>query len=321
MNKKFYLLIYLITSFQIGFAQDNLSVREDLNVPTLNGHRFVQNQLIPQAFIKTTFGVIIGYGDSERIDFPTFQIADSLLIDTKGKLFFGTLGLEYNQKVKDWISLYFSYVLTARVGTEPAGVLTQGLNTFNGFRLGWKFKLWENNKNMLSLSTGLENYTGNFVNVFGYVSDVINNNPNPSVSEDVPVLNGTLGINHAVGFNSLLGMQSSVEIGYGESFVRGNTNFNYVLATSLDLNMYPKWKVPVGVNLGFAYRSAPEYLSIEKESVNIFNLVIAYTGSKDLFINLEMSNSRLPVITRPSGENKSKVDVTDISLRMIYFFN
>lgn len=58
----------------------------------------------------------------------------------------------------------------------------------NVFGIGWHFKILEGEKYAFSATAELQNNTGSFINVLGFVQDIINDYPNPQIKENVPVL-------------------------------------------------------------------------------------------------------------------------------------
>ncbi len=296
---------------------------EKPKIPTLKDHRFLDNRLIFNSWSNSSFSLFVGYGESTRLPLGEITIGDTTLSSSSGSLAFASLGLSYEQRIKEWLSFYLSLNGSARIGLERRGLLTQGLNTYVGYNLGWKIKIWDNERNRLTGRVGIFNYEANFINVLQYVIDVINNSPNPSVSRDVPALQTVLSVLYAHSFGSLVGVQAEGTIGIGDSFVRSddNTDVTYNLGVAADLNLYPKTKVPLGLSLSFALNSTPD-VNLQASNVTpLFNYKLAYTGTSDFIISLDFTSFKLPVVIGAGLQEVGRVKTENFTLNVAYYFN
>ena len=317
------LIIVFLLLLEVSSVFGQTRRDEPPKIPTLNGHRFLDNRLVFNSWSNSSFKLYVGYGDSQRLPLQSLDLGDTVLTTSNGSLAFATLGVNYEQRIKDWLSFYLSVGGTARVGLETRGLLTQGLNTYIGYQLGWKIKIWENERNRLAGRLGIYNYEANFINVLQYVLDVINNNPNASVSQDVPALQTFMGLMYAHSFGPLIGIQAEATLGIGDSFIRDDesTDVTYGLGIAADLNLYPKTKVPLGLSLGYSLNSTPE-VNLESSSVtSIFSYQLAYTGTSDFIISLDFTSFKLPVVLGADLNKIGEVKTDNVTLNVTYYFN
>ena len=225
MNKTLHILSIFIISFSNLKGQDGI----ENNVPHLNNHYFVPNSSFPAAFTNTYFGMSLGIAQSSSFESMILEIDGEPIIGLKGSLIFADLNFDYQQRIKEWLAFYANVGITARIGTELQSMLTQGVSTVSSFRMGWLVKLVRKEKYMLSGSIQINNYGATFINIKNFVEDIIKDSTVTSISRNVPILNGSAGLRFAYGLNEIVGVQAQAEIGYGESFERGASDFIYQL--------------------------------------------------------------------------------------------
>ena len=293
-------------------AQDE----EQNNIPNLNNHYFVPSSNTPAPFIKSQFGMTLGIASSSDFENVILEIDGENLIALKGSLIYADLNFKYQQKIKDWIAFFLNVGVTARIGTELQSMLTQGVNTVSSLKMGWLVKLLENEKNMLSASIRIDNYGANFVNIGDFVDDLIRDSVRTSITKNVPILNGGIGLRYAHGFNEILGFQGFAEVGYGESFIRGESDFVYHLGGLFDANLATKTKVPLGFGLFYNLSSIPDLVQVKGKSAINAGLKISYTGAPHFNLGFEISRLRAPI---PNVEEKVKSTSFFITSR--YYFN
>ncbi len=76
-----------------------------------------------------------------------------------------------------------------------------------GGDIGWLIRIYKSEKFNLSATANVKNLTGNVINVSDYFEDIINNNPNPSLTRKVPIMIVGTSIRGAYAFNPTYGLQ------------------------------------------------------------------------------------------------------------------
>ena len=221
------------------------------NIPAINGHDFLTITGLEYPFLNTSFQTNIGIGSTQEITFEQI-IFDTLEIEgVAGAVLFANLGLNYNQKIKDWLAFRFRYNFAARVGTEAETLLTHGVNTLGSAELSWFFRLKRHQKYLLSLSTTVSNGEASFISVSAFIRDIVNKVPTASVSKSVPTLTGTFALHWAYAISTVVGLVVDTGIGYGETLVRGESGALFHLGGGLNFNLYRRYGIPIGTAVGF----------------------------------------------------------------------
>lgn len=286
------------------------------NIPRLNNHYFIPASNIPSPFIKSHFGMNLGIAASDDFDNIILVIDDEKIIGLKGALIFADLNFDYQQKIKDWIAFYLNVGITARIGTELQSMLTTGVNTVTAFRIGWLVNITEGERDKLSASLQINNYNTNIIDIGGFITDIIDGASNPSISKNVPILNGSLGLRYAHGFNEIFGFQGFGDFGYGESYERGESTFVYNFGGLFDMNLATKTKVPLGFGLFYIINAYPDLVQVKSKFASNGGLKISYSGAPHFNLGLEVSRLSVPI---PNIEEKVKS--SSIIITSKYFFN
>lgn len=313
---KIIMAISLILLTKQSFAQS-----DTLGSASLNGHQFVINEFVRDPFIYTSFNLLMGYGSSDGYNFPTLNIGDYELNIRSGELFFGSLHTSYSHKINDWSMAYINFGVTGRFGSEPASMLTQGLNSITGFSYGMKFKILHTKKSMLSTEFRMKNYSISFINVFRYLKDLIEQNTTADLTQNAHILAGQIGASYAYAHNSLWGVYGSAKYFFGDSIIQGESVNQLNLGLSFDLNLYARTKIPLGINIGASSSTVPEFTLAKKSSSTIYSIQVAYVGRKDLQIGINASwfDSPLEVEGIPVTQGL-ETNVRNLSMIMRYFF-
>lgn len=305
------LLIIFLLCWSVGYGQE-----ENNKIPELNGHVFVPSTFFDDPFMNSTLALSVGFGSTGEYRYPIFDIDDDRIYGVSGQLIFIGVGLEYQQKIQDWASLFIKYRLAARIGTNIGSILAEGFSSINSFNIGWKIRLLEREKVKLSTLFGVSNYNGTFLSVRKFIDDVINNQPYPSLVTSTPALNGNLGFQFAYGISELFGLKLNYLNSIGESLERGETAYYFSFGTGVDLNLNRKYNVPLGFSLIYLLSSRPEQVYRESGRSNSISFKFAYTGTNDFILGLQTSYTTVPV----SGELEP-FSTVGVSFALMYYFN
>jgi hypothetical protein len=295
--------------------------RELVRVPFLKEHRFVNSRLVIDPFIKTSFRMNVGIGNSNEIDIPLFNIGDTTL-SISGSLLYANLIFTYNQRIKAWVSFYITTGLSLRVGADAGSLLLDGLNTLSETDIGWKLRLYHSKHHYLALRVGISNFVASYTNIYTLIQSITTSSSGLSLTENIPALQGDFGLHYALGMGSLLGLQLEVNYNYGDSFKKDRIINQFSFGGAFDLNLYPATKVPVGFSAGYGYTTLPEITNVEDTQSNLYNLKLSYTGSPDLVIGVEVTGNQNPLSFQIlEGNEKIEAFVINYSLGMVYYFN
>lgn len=303
-------VIIIMAGFNTMFAQSR-----DVKTPSLKTHQFIPISGIHLPNTGTKLGTYIGGGKTVNFTLPLLELENGHVIGLKGDILFVDALINYQQRVRDWLAVYVRYHKAARLGTEVQSVLAQGYNSINSFEIGWKFKLLEYDEFMLSTSIEMQNHSGQFTNILGYVKDLINNHPDPSITEKIPVITGGGGIHMAYGINDLFGVAFVTEVAYGETYTRGENGVRFNSGLAFDVNFKERFSIPVGLAVASYLTSQPELVYVDKSMAKLLVFKLAYTGASDFSLGLEWSVMKSPM---PNVENEPMVQMVGLSSR--YYF-
>ena len=286
--RKIILIVLLFTTGLITVSAQNDTTKIVLKKSMLNGHIFTSINTSKSAFINTYLNAELGVGNTGTLDLPGINIGDLELLSFTGSVNFVTVNIDYRQKINDWMALRLGMSLGGRIGSNMSTILVDGLNTYNGGSIGWDFRLVEQQKFQMSGSIFVRNIDGSFIDITGYIKDIINDIPFAEVVRNIPVLTTGVGFQGAYAFNSAYGLQFGADYSYGESFDRNKQSFYTSVNISGDLDLMPRKRIPLGFAAGYKLSSNPEDTFLEFIYTSIFSGKIAYTGSSDFDLGLQV---------------------------------
>ena len=146
------LLIVTVFLYTLAFAQS-----DSIKRPKVGDHTFTPVSYSNLPFTNTYLYTTTGVGQSLDLVHQLDPLDGTKLIGLQGEVSFIDIGFSYQQRVRDWLAVYISLNLSARLGTELQSILLQGVNTVSGFEIGWHIRLLESDKVALSTVVELEN--------------------------------------------------------------------------------------------------------------------------------------------------------------------
>jgi len=286
MKNRIYIIILAVLSmsFLNVQAQEN-TLKEKW--PALNGHKFLSSNMLRSSFITTHLQADIGLGSTSALKINGIMIDEHEILSFEGKIMFFDMKVRYQQRFTPWLALYMSYKMSGRLGSDMSTILADGVNTLSGTDIGWLIRLKQSDKYKLAASIGLNNITGNFVNVKQYISEVVNGEPYPSVIKKVPAMSVVAGLRTAYAFNSTFGLQFQADYAYGETLERAVSGGYFSGGILGDVDFFPKHDLPLGLALGYTISYSPEIVMSDGGTANMFTGKIAYTGSDDFELGFQ----------------------------------
>jgi hypothetical protein len=285
---------------------------DSIKRPLIGNHIFTpvtySNLPLTNTFISTSTGL----GSTSGLVTKPFNLP---VTGRAGEVSFVEMGLTYQQSVRDWMAAYIDITVSSRVGTEVISILAQELSTVTSFKIGWRIKLTEGKKSMLSMIFELQNLQGSFTNVLGFVEDIIKNHPNPSLNKNVPILGFATGFQYAYAIGETMGLKTSGKLAYGQTFTRGVLGFAFDVGAGIDLNFYPRYSIPIGLVAIYNITSMPEFVYVNGEHSQLIQTKIAYTKASDFCLGIEFSYMKYPF-----PDQDKPVSVWFMSLAARYYF-
>lgn len=276
------------------FLMTGLKAQSDtLKQPSVGQHIFTPVTYSKLPFTNSYVSTHTGIGTTSGLVTEPFELP---LQGLEGEVTFMEMGFTYQQRVRDRLAAYMDLTISARVGTELQSMLAQGFTAITSFNIGWHIKLREGKKSQLSMILELQNHKGSFVDLLGFVKDIIDENPNPKLNETVPVLAFATGLRYAYALSETVGFKASTKLAYGETYIRGNYGFAFETGAGIDLNFYPRFLIPVGLVITYDITSMPDFVYVEGEKSQLIQAKIAYTKAQDFSLGIEFNFMKYPFL-------------------------
>ncbi|HQY20519.1 MAG TPA: hypothetical protein PK294_12535 [Ignavibacteria bacterium] len=279
-------------------AQNNSDVKisdrdlPEITKPNLNGHNFIITSSFKGPFISTSIKTLLGAGQTLGLELPAVRLDTFTLNRDIGSILITSLDVEYEAQIREWLSFYLSYQIYGRLGTKTTTLVAQGVNLASGYQIGMMFKLWEKKNMLLSGTVNVSNKSYTIIDLENYISGIIENgfDENDLLVYSIPSLSVLGGANYAWAIDRSWGLVATLELGYGES-INKSSNDNFLINTgvSVDFDLLPRSKVPIGFNLGYYNNSFPALSGDRIGNPQNFFGQIAYTGRNDLAAGFELS--------------------------------
>jgi hypothetical protein len=285
------LLFFALLLFPFFLPAQGDSLKTESSLPILNNHYFIPNSGFPSPFITTFFSTTIG-GGSSLTSIPVTLIEQGLEGTVKAEDTFITANLDVQIKVKEWMSAWFSYQASARIGTSTPTILAHGVASVTSFQFGWLLRAWRNQKNILSVVLGITNSTITSTNILTYIGDIVEapDSLHTSISQKKNPLSGVVGLRYAHAFNGTWGLKAFLNVLYGESIIKQNENilkFDTGIMGSVNFNK--RYGVPMGINLGYSIRKFALFEDNPEDKTEYLILELAYTHLKHYNMGLNFS--------------------------------
>ncbi len=318
MNKRkftgFTFLVFMAISV---YGQDYEFAKEGV-IPQLNSHRFVGNQSLDNPFTKSMFELFFGYGNSAPMSTGEFAVGDTTIELSLGNLVYVSTGAKLNLQLKDWLSYNFRFGYSARIGSEPIGLIANGIQSYSFFHNGWRIRIFENNGHYLSANLGVDNSAGVVLDLENYFSDIINGVPSPQISKTYYTLRGIFEVNYAWGINDILGLIFNGGLHYGDLYLTGTTGLSNKVGTGIDLNLYPKTNIPLGFNLAYTFSGSESFEM--PVSGSKYSARLAYTRSNSYIISLDATSNTVSYSAgTPSNGTLPQASVLTVLLNLVMF--
>jgi len=312
MKKIFIVWLFFIVTFT-GYSQQPSNALFKKN--RLNGHVFLDYSRFNNPFISTSLRINVGAGSTSTITIPPMEINGLTTPAINGTIMFTEGEMTYQQRFTPWLSLNIRTMMIGRFGTDAFSLLYDGVNTISGGSIGWRIRMIQSKKLILSSGIFVENLSGNFINLKQFVNDIIDGDPNASIIKNTPSLSGGINIEGAYAFNKTWGIQAETQFAYGETFVRDSEKVTSRTSIFGEADFYPKHKLPLGVGLGYMLSSTPETSMEGGDYLSMGLLKLAYTGSPDFDLGLEYLTYKMKL----SDKIKNPF-VTQVLLSFTFYF-
>lgn len=292
------------------------SAAQDIARPHLDGHTFLSTDLVPDAFVRTNLRNSLGYAQALDVEYPSVVIDGDTLIALDGSLVYAVLDFDVEYAVKEWVSLRARINARTRVGTDVPSILLDGLTVGTILDLGWKFRVRETTSTSLVASAGFMNGTFTRIDIEGFVEDVVNDVPDPSLIDDIPVTRAKGGLHYAWAISRPVGLTLMAEGSYGDTPWRDvDEGWEYSYGAAVDVDGKPLAGVPLGVGLGFRQTSLPELSATSANVARSAVVRVAFNAQPDFLVGVDLTMNRTKEI-----DGRDPISAGGVSLTLKYWF-
>jgi len=288
--------------------------------PALSGHTFIPTTLVPDPFVKTQLGTLIGLG--KAFDYAIeVVIENDTLVSQEGRMTWVLAEFDYRQRVTDWLLLFGKFDGGARVGTNAVSALAQGVSVLTGFNVGGLARIVQSNSIALSGTLELRSNGVTLLNILKFVQDVADSIATGGeldsigISSKSSALYGSGGLRFAWAPSRLVGITALAEFGVGEDLLPDeDVAYSFDVGAVVDFNLASVGPVPLGFALGYRFLAFSD-ASLLAEGVSHKGIAaVSYTGHEDFSVGVELRGERTPLLT------EEVVNATILGLRIRYYF-
>jgi len=316
----FALIIFVIFSLT-GNAFSQSGSSNDKYYPSLDKHKFILNNFLPNPFLTTNITSNIGFANSIETEIPLLKL-DSVVNNVKVKADItyanGRFGFQY--AVKDWAAIYLMFSGVARLGTNTASIFASGVTANTSFNTGMLFKIKEFKKSLITTGFTISNASSTTLNIYPFIKTLLDSTypiRTDNIVNTLSPLSGSVDFRFAYSPSKPWSLLSYVETGYGENTDVDKTedNFFYVFGASVNYNFDHKSNFPLGVGAGLKFSSNSPTLQYTKKLTQYYMLQLVYTGKKDFTLSLESN-----YLTIPTLYDNITIKLTSINFGWAYYF-
>lgn len=280
----------------------------------LYGHVFIPTSFIIDPFVRTSFRTSLGFGQTPEIVAPLVTVGDTTIMGSRGSLLYAVMEAEYQQAIRRWIAVRLRMRMVGRLADETPALIKQGVTLYTGVELGWLFSIAESDRFLLSGSLGATNISLTDVNFQRFIDGILSNGTITSgnkLVESTPSLRVGGGAHGAYAFTGVTGLTFSGDLEYGEQADRKGEKWNYRLAAAIDFDLSHDGGTPIGFAAGMSTQSNPAMISEESNTSQAFFGRIAYTGTRQFALGLDLSYLLMPIrgISDKQGFISATVDI------------
>ncbi len=289
--------------------------------PSLAGHTFVPNTTVEGPFVATHFRSLVGAASAFGYDAGTVVIDDDTLYALEGNMTWVRVEFEQRQKVADWLALEGEFRVGARVGTNTASALSDGVSLITGFKLAAIARVARSDRVLASATLDVRRTGLTFLNIVSFVEEVVDSveagGPLDSISLSSAsgAWQGRGGFRLAYAPGRAVGFTVLGEVGVGEDHTKvEDAVWDVDLGATVDLNLRSIDKVPLGFVGAYRFSTFGGDPESSGGQNHMVGLGVSYVGSEDFTVGVELAWQHIPL---GDGDALSSVG---LGVRSRYYF-
>jgi hypothetical protein len=262
-------------------------------------HRFPGAVGVPNPFLSTyvssTTGLAMTLGMETEI--YTFERPPQLLATAQTDLSYLTQAFEFQQRVSSDIAIRLALAGSARLGSETAALLTEGVSVVMGWAAGATVRVSERPNFKLSGSLDVSGNSLTVVSPRTFVEDVLANgfsDSTNSLAADYSNLLATAGLRAAWGHSKTIGYMLFGDAGVQEPYQESeSSDFFWQAGGAVSFDMQERWRPDMGFLIGARLRSTASRNEDLGGGGWSTNLGVFYTGRPELTAGVQFLYTQL----------------------------
>ena len=276
--------------------------------------------MVEGPFIATHFRSLVGLASAFGYNVLGIPIADSVT-SVEGQMTWVLVEWAYRQKVADWLALEGSMSGGARIGTNTAAAISEGVSVFTAFEVGGLARLFETNRVMVSANRDLR-YSGlTLLNVVGFVEEIIDSVESGGPLDSIGLSSKQGAFQARGGFRlayapaRVVGLTFLSEVGVGEDYGEIEaTALDLTLGGTVDINLRSIGKAPFGFVAAYLFSTFTDRSETSDGQSHRGLLGVSYVGVEDFTVGIEFQWESTPLA---DGDN---LNSTGLGVRSRYYF-
>ena len=288
----------LVVALGLGVLRASSGAAQDPCRHCLDGFRFLQSSVVPDAFANTHFVNSTGGGMAVDLTVPVRNLSGVVVDSLQGNIGFLLLEIEYQKSLGRWLALRVGANGVGRVGTSVEALVASGASAAFGGSFGATVPVWHSQKFLVSAVGDVRRTTAYEIDPYGYAKGIVDNGYNENTKQlllgDVPLNRWTLGLRGAWGIRPWIGLNASIESGMVDAAATDKESLT-AIGGQVGFDFGKLYEVPIGVSLAYRGLSGPGRTADVSGSYRIYELGVFYTGGSQFTIGGDFFLSRVAV--------------------------
>ena len=290
--------------------------------PSLAGHTFVPNTMVEGPFVATHFRSLVGAAAAYGYYVGTLVLEHDTLVALEGNMTWVRVEFEQRQKVADWLALEGTFRAGARVGTNTASALADGVSVITGFRLGGVARVVQSERVYASATLDVRRTGLTFLNLISFVEEIIDSVDSGGQLDSISLSakraswQGRGGFRLAYAPGRAVGFTLLGELGVGEDLteLEQDAVWDVDLGATVDLNLHSIGKAPLGFVGVYRFSTYGAGAESDVGMSHLAGLGISYVGGEDFTVGVELLWQYAPLI------DGDALNSAGIAVRSRYYF-
>jgi hypothetical protein len=289
--------------------------------PTIASHTFVPNTLVEGPFLATHFRSMVGLANAFGYSILTVPTPGDTVISIDGKMTWVLVEFAHRQKVSSWLSLEGSLTGGARVGTNTASAIADGVSVITSVEAGGLARVVETERVTASASLDARWSGLTLLNIVGFVEEIIDSVESGGPIDSISLSSNSGALQMRGGFRlayapaPVVGFTFLSEVGVGQDYAEiEEAALDLTLGATVSFNLHSIEKAPLGFVAGYRFSTFSDRSETSDGQSHIGVVGVSYVGKGDFTVGVEFQWQHTPLA---DGDNLS---LLGLGVRSRYYF-